>query len=110
MYIRGLTVKQLKKTLSSDEATFIAYYFFDLIQKESLSTFTFLRSLLHQLIRIETLAPPILNALETMFIGPNGERAPDIEELESLITQLCDPQKRIIIIIYGIGDVDQNNI
>lgn len=44
-----------------------------------------------------------------MFIGPNGERAPDIEELESLITQLCDPQKRIVIIIDGIGEVEQNN-
>lgn len=44
-----------------------------------------------------------------MFIGPNGEREPDFEELESLITQLCDPQKRIVIIIDGIGEVDQNN-
>lgn len=109
IYIRGLVIDQLKKTLPNHENTVIIYYFFDLIRKESLSVFTFLRSILHQLIQAETLAPSMLLALETIFIGPNGTREPDIEELESLITELGAVQKEIIIIIDGIGEADPHN-
>lgn len=98
--------EQLAKTVSSDQGTIIAYYFLDSIRKESLSAYTFLRSIIHQLIRLETLTPLLQQNLEKVFIGHNGIREPEAEELESLIFELCATKQRVILIIDGVGEAE----
>jgi hypothetical protein len=99
-------IDHLKMTLSDDND--IVYYFFDFSRKESLSAVTFLRSMLHQLIRSETLSPDIQRLLETTF-GPQGNREPDASELETLIIKLCGKLGNVFFIIDGIDEVEQND-
>jgi hypothetical protein len=103
---RGHVIDHLKMTLSDDNG--IAYYFFDFSRKESLSAVTFLRSMLHQLIRNETLSPDIQRLLETTF-GLHGNREPDTGDLEMLITKLCSKLGNVIFIIDGIDEAEQND-
>ena len=102
-------VEQLAKTVSTDQGTIVAYYFLDSIRKESLSVYTFLRSIIHQLIRLETLTPSLQQTLEKVFIGHNGIREPEAEELESLIIDLCATEKRVILIIDGVDEAEQTD-
>lgn len=102
-------VERVTKCLASQKNTSLAYYFFDSAQKESLSPCTFLRSIIHQLLRIESLNPIIQRRLETIFIGPNGSREPDVEELETLVFELCNTMQKVIILVDGINEVEQDN-
>lgn len=99
--------KNLVTGLKND--TGIAYYFFDSVRKESLSPCTFLRSILHQLIRIETLNPALQRRIEKVFIGPNGSREPEIDEMETLAIELCDALKKVIILVDGINEAQQDD-
>lgn len=103
---RGLVAEQLRNPAS--RAT-VAYYFFDFIRKESLSIPTFLRSILHQLIRIERLHSSMQRKLEEIFIGTHGQREPDIEEVEALILELSAESNGVIFIIDGIDVLEQVN-
>jgi hypothetical protein len=98
-------IDHLKMTLSSNNDIF--YYFFDFSRKESLTAVTFLRSLLHQLIRNEILSPDIQRLLEAMF-GPNGNREPDTGEMETLIIKLCGKLASVFFIIDGLDEMEQN--
>ncbi len=68
----------------TDKDTAIVYYFFDYSCKESLPVPTFLRSILDQIIKMETLLPHIQRRLESLFVSQTDQREPDIAELERL--------------------------
>ena len=99
----------MTKNLAATPSIVIAYYFFDYAQKESLSARTFLRSILHQVLRTESLNPTLQRHLEAIFIGPNGSREPEIDELETLVLKLCDTLQKVIIIIDGINEAEQDD-
>lgn len=99
----------MAKSLASKKDTIMAYYFFDSTHKESLSPCTFLRSILHQILRIESLNPVLQRNLEAIFVGPNGSREPEIDELETLIISLCDTLQNVIILVDGINEAKQED-
>lgn len=47
--------------------------------------------------------------LEAIFVGPNGSRIPEIDELETLIIALCDTLQKVIILVDGISEVEQQD-
>ena len=102
-------VEQVTKNLAGKTDTAIAYYFFDAAQKESPSPCAFLRSILHQVLRTESLNPTLQRRLEAIFIGPSGSREPEIEELERLIFELCNTLRKVIILVDGINEVEQDD-
>lgn len=102
-------IEQMTKSLASKKDTITAYYFFDSSQKESLSPCTFLRSILHQMLRTESLNPALQRRLEAIFIGPNGSREPEIHELEALIIWLCDTLQNVIVLVDGIDVAKQED-
>lgn len=102
-------VEQTTKNLAGKTDTAIAYFFFDSAQKESLSPYTFLRSLLHQVLRTDSLNPTLQRRLEAIFIGPNGSREPEIDELETLIFELCNTMPKVIFLVDGINEVEHND-
>lgn len=102
-------VEQMTKDLASKKDTSVAYYFFDPAQKESLSSCTFLRSILHQVLGIESLNPKLQRSLEAIFIGPNGSREPDFEELETMVIKLCNTLLKVIIFVDGVNEAEQDD-
>lgn len=102
-------IEQMTKSLASKKDTSTAYYFFDSTQKESLSPYTFLRSILHQILRTESLNPALQRRLEAIFIGPNGSREPEIDELEALIIGLCDTLQNMIVFVDGIDEAEEED-
>ena len=90
------------------EGRVIAYYFFDFRRKESLSTLTFLRSILHQLLRIDNITPQIQRRIEAIFIGATGTREPDVSELQELITDTCASsiQRELLLVVDGIDEAN----
>jgi hypothetical protein len=83
----------------------IVYYFFDSARKDSLSVIHFLRSVLHQLLRIEDITPTIQQRLEAIM-GVDGEREPDFDELQPLIVQLCCKLNQVLFLVDGVDEVD----
>lgn len=102
-------IEQVTKNLAGKTDTVIAYYFFDSARKESLLPCTFLRSILHQILRIESLNSTLQRRLEAIFIGPNGSREPEIDELETLVLELCNRMQKVIILVDGISEVEQDD-
>ena len=102
-------VERATKNLAGKTDTVIAYYFFDSAQKDSLSPRTFLRSILHQVLRTESLNPTLQRRLEAIFIGPNGSREPEIDELETLIFDLCNTLQKVVILVDGINEAEQDD-
>ena len=92
---------------SRGKARVIAYYFFDFRRKESLSTLTFLRSILHQILRIDNITPQIQRRIEAIFIGATGTREPDVSELQKLV-DICASgiQEEILLVIDGIDEAN----
>lgn len=102
-------VEELTKNFSHDKDTIIAYYFFDFNRKESLSTLTFLQSILHQLIRVESIEPTIWHSVASTFLTSNGKREPDINELEDLVLMLCEKSKKVSFFFDGIDELNRED-
>lgn len=102
-------IEQMTKSLASKKDTVTAYYFFDSAQKESLSPCTFLRSILHQILRTESLSPALQRRLEAIFVWPSGSSEPEIDELETLIIGLCDTLQNVILLVDGIDEAEQED-
>lgn len=65
---------------------------------------------MHQVLRTELLNPTLQRRLEANFIGPNGSREPDFEELETLLIDLCsNTLQKVVIFIDGISEVEQED-
>ncbi|KAF8248375.1 hypothetical protein K440DRAFT_642690 [Wilcoxina mikolae CBS 423.85] len=68
MKTSGHVIDRLMTTTPSEKGRVVAYYF-DFRRKESLSILFFLRSILHQVLRIDKISPEIQRRLEAIFIG-----------------------------------------
>jgi hypothetical protein len=88
----------------------VAYYFFDSRWKESLSIVTFLRSILHQVLQIDTVSPAILLRLREIFDSSIESREPDFRELQQLITDICTTltQREVFFVVDGLDEVDSD--
>lgn len=87
----------------------IVYYFFDSVQKKSLSLYIFLRSILHQLLRIELINSTLQRRLEVIFTESNENRKSKIHKLKILILKLCNTMQKMIIVIDDINEVKQDD-
>jgi hypothetical protein len=61
-----------------------------------------MRSILHQLLQIETMTPTVQQRIETI-IGVDG----DINEPNTLIVETCSYQSHVFVIIDGIDEAGQ---
>lgn len=102
-------MEELTKNFSHDKDTMLAYYFFDFNRKESLSTLTFLQSILHQLIRVESIEPAIWHSVESTFLTSNGKREPDVNELEDLVLMPCEKSKKVAFCFDGIDKLNRED-
>lgn len=59
------------------------------------------------MLRTESLNPALQRRLEAIFVGPNGRREPEIDELETLVLELCNTLHKVIILVDGINEVEQ---
>ncbi|KAA8907989.1 ankyrin repeat-containing domain protein [Sphaerosporella brunnea] len=107
--ITGNVIDRLLTTPSTGEGRVVAYYFFDYRWKESLSIITFLRSILHQVLRMDTISPEIVRRLQAIFDGPIVTREPDFNELQKIIDEVCTTLKEVFFVIDGLDEVDKDS-
>jgi hypothetical protein len=105
MHFSGNVIDRLNTT-----RRVVAYYFFDSRWKESLSIITFLRSILHQVLPIDSVSPAILLRLRGMFDSSIESREPDFSELQQLITDICTTltQTEVFFVIDGLDELDKD--
>jgi hypothetical protein len=104
MHFSGNVIDRLNTT-----PRVVAYYFFDSRWKESLSIITFLRSILHQVLPIDTVSPAILPRLREIFDSSIESREPDFSELQQLITDICETQTQTqVFVIDGLDELDKD--
>jgi hypothetical protein len=103
---RGYVIDYLTTTFFNDKDTVIVYYFFDYSCKESLPVPTFLRSILHQINKVETLLPNTQRLLEALFDSQIDRGEPDTAELEILLIKLCEKLKKVLFLIDGLDEMD----
>lgn len=104
---RGYIVNHLKLTFSAQDETAVIYYFFDSSQKESLKASTFLRSILHQAIRLKTLLPDSQRRLESLFMDQIDCLEPATSELEELFLLFYGKFKIGYLLIDGLDEADE---
>ena len=104
--IRGFVINHLKTTLKKEQDTTVIYYFFDHSVKESLRISTFLRCILHQVIRPEKLLPSILSRLESLFPDQMNHIMPDVTELEEIFLEFYRDFKIGLLLIDGLDEAD----
>ena len=102
-------IDYLAVTYSSKQDTAIIYYFFDYTAKESLRMSTFLRCILHQVIRPEKLDPSILLRLESLFLGQMDQTVLNITELKDIFVKFYRSFKIGLLLIDGLDEVDVND-
>ncbi|KAI9773765.1 MAG: hypothetical protein M1839_001997 [Geoglossum umbratile] len=107
--LMGYVIDHLTKTSANDRNTAIVYYFFDYSRKESLQVPTFLRSILHQISKMEALLPQTQRRLEALFLGRTDRGEPSITELEVLFIDLCGKFNKAFLLIDGLDEVDRND-
>lgn len=110
---RGYIIDHLTKNFSAHSDTVVLYYFFDYSEKASLKASTFLRSILHQVIKLEHLLPEFQRQLESLFEDRIGDSEPLVSELEQLFVQFYGKFKRAFLVIDGLdemGEVEQRNV
>ena len=106
-------VDHLTKTFVREQDTAVIYYFFDYSVKESLRMSTFLRCILHQIIKPEKLLPSILSHLESLFPEHPNQIMPNVTELEKLFIEFYGNFKIGLLLIDGLDEVNvsgQENI
>ena len=103
----GQVVEYIQRTLANASDTAFAYYYFTSVFKESLSVTTFLRSVIFQIIRAETLIFGLQSRVERIFTSHTGHRDPEIEELETLLIDVCAEVSGVVLLIDGVNEADQ---
>jgi hypothetical protein len=103
---RGYVIDYLKTTFSARDDTVIIYYFFDSSNKKSLHTLTFLRCILHQAVRLESLLPDSQRHLESLFVD---QVEPDISELIKLFMYFYIKFKNAFLLIDGLDEADKSD-
>jgi hypothetical protein len=103
--VSGHVVDHMRKTIAGQQNKNMVYYFFGSTRKDSLSTIGFLRSILHQLLRIKDMIPDTQHRLEAI-VGVEGEREPDSDELQTIIVELCCKLSQVFFIIDGVDETE----
>ena len=106
---RGYVISHLQTTFSARDDTVIIYYFFDSRNKTTLHTLTFLRCILHQAIKLETLLPDLQRRLESLFVDQIGQAEPDMGELRELFLHFCKNSKNAFLLIDGLDEADESD-
>ncbi|KAF2270530.1 hypothetical protein CC78DRAFT_573824 [Lojkania enalia] len=94
-------------TFSAQNETVVIYYFFDSSEKNSLKASTFLRSILHQTITLETLLPDSQRRLESLFESQIDQSEPATSELEQLFLHFYRKFNRAFLLIDGLDEADE---
>ncbi|KAF2031340.1 hypothetical protein EK21DRAFT_88059, partial [Setomelanomma holmii] len=85
----------------------VVFYFFDSSEKRSLKASSFLRCILHQILKSETLLPDIQRRLELLFRDQIEQSEPAISELEELFLQIYDEHENGFLLIDGLDEADE---
>ena len=93
-------------TTPSGEQRVVAYYFFDYRWKESLSAITFLRCILHQILRMDKIAIGIRERLQRHFGGADDSHEPTLEDLQGLIFGICASLNDVLFIVDGLDEAE----
>ena len=84
----------------------VAYYFFDYRWKESLSAITFLRCILHQVLRMDKVASGIRERLQKHFGGADDSHEPTLENLQELIFDICTTLNDVLFVVDGLDEAE----
>ena len=106
---RGYVISHLQTTFSARDDTAIIYYFFDSRNKTTLHTLTFLRCILHQAVKLETLLPDLQRRLESLFVDQIGQAEPDMGELRELFLHFYRKFKNAFLLIDGLDEADESD-
>ncbi|KAF2732168.1 hypothetical protein EJ04DRAFT_608906, partial [Polyplosphaeria fusca] len=109
----GYIVDHLRTKFSAQNQTLIVYYFFDSSEKKSLKASAFLRCILHQIIRPETLLPTIQRRLESLFVDQIDESESATSELEELFLESCRTVQCCFLLLDGLdelNDIEQRKV
>jgi hypothetical protein len=87
--------------------TAIIYYFFDSSDKTTLLTHTFLRCILHQVIRLESLLPDSQRRLELLFVDRIEKAEPDGKELITLFLDSFGRFENAFLLIDGLDEAEK---
>jgi hypothetical protein len=108
--LRGYIIDHLRKSFPpATDDTVIIYYFFDFSNKMTLRASTFLRCILHQAIRSESLLPNQQRRLESVFIDQIDQAEPDTRELLSLFVEFYEKFKNSFLIIDGLDQAEKSH-
>ena len=105
IYASGSIIDQLMTT-SSGEQRVVAYFFFDYRWKESLSAITFLRCILHQILRMDKIPSGIRERLQRHFGDVNDSHDPTLEDLQELIFDVCTSLNNVFFVIDGLDEAE----
>ncbi|KAH8712110.1 hypothetical protein GQ44DRAFT_661085 [Phaeosphaeriaceae sp. PMI808] len=103
----GYIIDYLRTKYSAQNETVVIYYFFDSSEKKSLKEYTFLRCILHQIIRLESLLPDLQRRLESLFMDRIDQSEPTTSELEHLFLQSYGKFKSCFLLIDGLDEADE---
>ncbi|KAF2785963.1 hypothetical protein K505DRAFT_344213, partial [Melanomma pulvis-pyrius CBS 109.77] len=103
----GYIVDHLRRSFSAQNETAVIFYFFDSSNKESLKASTFLRCILHQAIRLETLLPDSQRRLQSLFMDQISPLEPATDELEQLFLHFYGNFKSGFLLIDGLDEADE---
>ncbi|KAF2204889.1 hypothetical protein GQ43DRAFT_477831 [Delitschia confertaspora ATCC 74209] len=106
--LAGYAIDYLKTTFPATDDTVVIYYFFDYSNPISLRMSTFLRCILHQVIRLDSLLPNFQRRLESLFIGPIDAAEPYSRDLTDIFIELYRKFKNAFLIIDGLDEMDKN--
>ena len=93
-------------TTPSGEQRVVAYYFFDYRWKRSLSAVTFLRCILHQVLRMDKIASGIRKRLQRHFGGADDSHEPTLENLQRLIFDICASLNDVLFVVDGLDEAE----
>jgi hypothetical protein len=106
---RGYIISHLQTIFAARDDTVIIYYFFDSFDKTTLLTLTFLRCILHQVIRLEALLPDSQRRLESLFMDRIDQAEPDTSELIELFLYFFGCFKNAFLLIDGLDEADKSH-
>lgn len=110
---RGYIIDHLNMGFSAHNETVIIYYFFNSSEKKSLKASAFVRCILHQVIRLESLLPDYERRLESLFRDRICNSEPATSELEELFLYFFQKFKGSFLLIDGLdetSEVEQRNV
>ena len=106
--LRGYVFDNLNVTFLARDDIAVAFYFFNSSIKTSMHIISFLRCILHQVVRRELLSPDSQKLLESQFSDQLDRTEPDINGLIELFVHFCKKYKNVFLIIDGLDEADES--